>query len=68
MSIVMGGGVYSVLRRAAREAARLKKTTIGVDDVLFGMLGRYPLLRSVIPVRPQQQRGGGGGVARRQTS
>ncbi|GIJ24578.1 Clp protease N-terminal domain-containing protein [Micromonospora lutea] len=54
MSIVMGGGVYSVLRRAAREAVRLKKTTIGVDDVLFGMLGRHPLLRSVIPVRPQQ--------------
>ncbi|MBX7268283.1 hypothetical protein KIF24_21160 [Micromonospora sp. Llam7] len=56
MSTAIGGGTYSVLRRAGREAARLKKTSIGVDDVLFGMLGRYPRLRMAVPVRPQPQR------------
>ncbi|GIJ16653.1 Clp protease N-terminal domain-containing protein [Micromonospora gifhornensis] len=59
MPIRIGGGAYSVLRRAGREAARLKKTSIGVDDVLFGLLGRYPPLRTVIPLRSHPQPQGG---------
>ncbi|MFI5484229.1 Clp protease N-terminal domain-containing protein [Micromonospora echinaurantiaca] len=58
MSITIGGGLYSVLRRAGQEAVRLKKLSIGSDDLLFGLLGRYPPLRAAIPVRPQPEETG----------
>ncbi|MEU8406298.1 Clp protease N-terminal domain-containing protein [Micromonospora sp. NPDC048842] len=53
MSVTIGGGLYAVLRRAADEAARLKQVSIGSDDLLFALLGRYPRLRPAVPVRAQ---------------
>ncbi|MEU8331543.1 Clp protease N-terminal domain-containing protein [Micromonospora sp. NPDC048839] len=55
MSQLVGGGLHSVLRRAAREAARLKKLSVGADDLLFGLVGRYPQLRAAIPVESEPQ-------------